>query len=277
MKTVTLPDGQLLPALGQGTWRMGESRTTRAVEIAALQLGLDLGLTLVDTAEMYGEGGAEKMVGQAIGGRRDEVFLVSKVYPHNASRQGTIAACERSLQRLDCERIDLYLLHWRGMHPLADTVAAFEQLKAQGKIGHWGVSNFGVQDMQELWTVEGGTRCAVNQVYYSASTRGVEFDLMPWLRERGLPLMAYSPVDQGALAAEPVFARIGRRHGASAAQAALAWVLGRPGVAAIPKAVHPDHVRENRAAADLVLTAEDLAEVDACFPPPDAAQGLAVT
>ena len=277
MHRVTLPDGTAVPALGLGTWRMGESAAgapSRATEVAAVRLALDLGYRLIDTAEMYGEGGAEHVVGAALagwiadGGRRDEVFVVSKVYPHNASRRGTLAACERSLTRLGLDRIDLYLLHWRGQHPLRDTVAAMDELVAQGRIGRWGVSNFDVDDMEELWRVPGGARCAANQVYYSASARGIEFDLLPWQRARGVATMAYCPIDQGRLARDPAFAAVGARHGVTAAQAALAWVLRQPDVIAIPKALRDAHLRDNLAAATLRLDADDLAAVDRAHVPP---------
>ncbi|MEZ5729006.1 MAG: aldo/keto reductase [Burkholderiaceae bacterium] len=275
-KTVELPDGEQVPALGLGTWRMGESRARRVAELAALRHALDRGVRLVDTAEMYGDGGAETIVGEAIAGRRDEVFLVGKVYPHNAGRRSAIAACERSLGRLGTDRIDLYLLHWRGAVPLAETVAAFEQLRADGKIRHWGVSNFDCDDMRELVSVPGGERCAADQVYYSASRRGVEFDLLPWLREHRMPSMAYCPLDEGALARDAALASIGSALGASAAQVAIAWLLSRPGVIAIPKAVRREHVDENLAAQALVLSAQDLATIDAAFSPPTRKVPLAI-
>ncbi len=268
MKSVTLPAGEAVPALGLGTWKMGASARSRAQEIAAVRLALDLGYRLIDTAEMYGEGGAEEVIGEAVAGRRDRVFLVSKVYPHNASRKGTLAACESSLKRLRTDRIDLYLLHWRGTVPLAETVDAFEQLKRAGKIRYWGVSNFDLDDMNELWAVEGGAHCAANQVYYSASRRGIEFDLLPWQRERGVPTMAYCPIDEGALAGSAPLAAIGKAHGATAAQIALAWVMSQPGVIAIPKAVKPEHLRQNFAAAIIELSADELARIDRHFPPP---------
>ena len=287
MRTVMLPDRTAVPALGLGTWRMGETAAgsrTRAAETEAVRLALEIGYRLVDTAEMYGEGGAEEAVGAALhawtaqpGCRREDLFIVSKVYPHNASRKGAIAACERSLARLGLECIDLYLLHWRGQHPLRDTVAAFEELQSAGRIRHWGVSNFDVADMQELWRLPAGAACATDQIYYSASERGIEFDLLPALRSRGVPAMAYCPIDQGALARDATFAQIGTRHGASAAQAALAWVLAQPGVIAIPKAVRESHLRENLAAAALTLSADDLAQVDAAFAPPTRKRRLAMT
>lgn len=276
MRTVRLPDGEEVPALGQGTWSMGESPAERAAEVRALRHGLDLGMTLIDTAEMYGEGGAEEVVGEAIRGRREEVFLVSKVYPHNASRAGAIAACERSLKRLGTDRIDLYLLHWRGRYPLAEMVAAFERLKHDGKIRHWGVSNLDADELEELWAVPDGSSCATDQVLYNLVRRGIEWDLLPWCRERGVPVMAYSPIEQGRLPTGGILAEIGRRHGRSAFQVALAWVLSRPGVIAIPKASRIEHVAANRKALDLVLQPEDLTALDRAFPPPARKQPLAM-
>ena len=275
---VTLRSGRQVPALGQGTWHMGEKKSEQAREIAALQQGLDLGMTLLDTAEMYGEGGAEEVVGAAIKGRREQAFIVSKVYPHNASLRGTIAACERSLARLAIERIDLYLLHWRGAHPLAETVAAFEQLKAAGKIGDWGVSNLDAGDMEELAVVRDGGQCAANQVLYNLAQRGIEWDLLPWCRARGVPVMAYCPVDQGGrmLRSAPL-QRVAGRHGTTAAQIALAWLVRQPGIIAIPKAVTPAHVRANAAAPDVVLDAADLALLDQAFKPPARKTPLAMT
>jgi len=270
MKTVRLPDGTEVPALGQGTWHMGERRLDRRAEVDALRLGLDLGMTLIDTAEMYGEGGAEEVVGEAIAGRpRESVFLVSKVYPHNATRRAMPAACERSLRRLRVDTIDLYLLHWRGSAPLAETVEAFEALRSQGKIRRWGVSNLDVSDLEELGE-EALARCATDQVLYNLSARGIEFDLLPFCRERGMPVMAYTPLGQaGEMLRDPTLAAIAARHGATPAQIALAWTLRDPGgVIAIPKASSPEHVRENAAAAAIALTPEDLAKLDAAFPPP---------
>ncbi len=282
-KTVMLPTGERVPSLGMGTWRMGEARRAHAAEVAALREGLQLGYRLIDTAEMYGEGGAERVVGEALAGaiaagelERDDVFVVSKVYPHNAGRRGAAAACERSLQRLGLERIDLYLLHWRGAHPLGETVEAFESLKAQGRIRHWGVSNFDVDDLCELAAVPGGAHCAANQVWYSAARRAPDYALLPWLRERGIALMAYSPIDQAALARHRALGAVGRRLGATAAQVALAWVLHHAGVIAIPKAATSAHLRENRAAASLALDAEALRAIDAAFPPPTAAMPIAI-
>jgi aldehyde reductase len=268
MKQVRLPSGELLPALGQGSWYMGEDRSARKDEIAALQLGLDLGLTLIDTAEMYAEGGAEQVVGEALAGRREQAFLVSKVYPHNASRQGAIAACERSLRRLKTDRIDLYLLHWRGSYPLAETVEAFAALQDAGKIRHWGVSNLDLADLQELWQVPGGSACAANQLLYNLGRRGIEWDLLPWLRQHGVATMAYSPIEQGRLLRHHGLRDFARRHGMTAAQVALAWLLAQDGVIAIPKSVTPARVRENAAARDIVLGVEQLAELDRLFAPP---------
>jgi diketogulonate reductase-like aldo/keto reductase len=265
--------GTQVPAIGQGTWYMGDDPACRAAEVAALQHGIEQGLTLIDTAEMYAEGGAEQVVGQAIAGRRDQVFLVSKVYPHNANRRGVAAACERSLQRLGCERIDLYLLHWRGQYPLEETVEAFERLIEQGKIGHWGVSNFDLDDLREL----NNPACATNQVLYNPAERGIEFDLLPWSREQRLPTMAYCPLAQaGRLLRHPVLAEVAERHGATPAQVSLAWVTRGEGVIAIPKAVSPEHVRLNAQAAELVLSAEDLRAIDQAFPAPTRKQRLAM-
>ncbi|NKI70692.1 aldo/keto reductase [Collimonas pratensis] len=279
MKTLLLPSGAAIPVLGQGTWYMGEDQAQRKREIEALQLGLDLGMTLIDTAEMYADGGAEQVVGAAIAGRRDEVFLVSKVYPHNADRRGMQAACERSLRRLGSDHIDLYLLHWPGSVPLAETLAAFESLKQAGKIRDFGVSNFDSAAMQEMSELPGGGQVAVNQVLYNLKRRGVEWDLLPWCRERAMPVMAYSPLESSAdeqrrLLGNPQLQAVARRHDASPAQIALAWLLQQEQVVVIPKAVNPVHVRENRAALDIVLTAQDLAELDQAFPPPRRAHPL---
>ena len=268
LPTVTLLSGVVVPALGLGTWHMGEDPRQASQEVEALRHGLDEGLTLIDTAEMYAEGGAEEIVGEAIAGRRDEVFLVSKVYPWNASREGTIAACERSLARMRTDRLDLYLLHWRGEHPLAGTVEAFETLREAGKIGAWGVSNFDLADMEELMEVPGGGNCVANQVLYNLSRRGVEYDLLPWCQHRGIAVMAYSPIEQGSLARNETLIHIAKAYQATPAQVALAFLLERDGVIAIPKSSHPQRVTENREAADLDLTDEDLDALDAAFPPP---------
>jgi diketogulonate reductase-like aldo/keto reductase len=265
---VKLPDGEAVPALGQGTWKMAEDRARRAEEVAALRLGIELGMTLVDTAEMYGEGRTEELVGEALAGLREKVFLVSKVYPHNAGRTGVAEACGRSLRRLKVDRLDLYLLHWPGSVPLAETVEGFEALKRAGKIRHWGVSNFDTGEMEELTGVPGGDACAVNQILYNLSRRGPEHDLMPWLAARGIPVMAYSPIEQVRLRSAGALGEIAKKHGASPYQVALAWVLRHPGVIAIPKAARAEHVRENRAALDIALDADDLAVIDIAFPPP---------
>jgi diketogulonate reductase-like aldo/keto reductase len=274
MRTTRLPSGETVPMLGQGTWYMGDDRRRRADEIAALRLGLDLGMTLIDTAEMYGNGAAEELVGDAIASRRDEAFLVSKVLPGNATRRGTIAACESSLQRLRTDRLDLYLLHWRGGTPLEETLGAFETLARAGKIRHFGVSNLDLADMEELWSLEGGAAAATNQVLYNLTRRGIEWDLLPSCRKRGVPIMAYSPIEQGRLLRRPELQAVAARHGATPAQAALAWVLRHDDVIAIPKAGDPRHVRENRAALDLSLTEQDLAALDRAFPPPAGSRSL---
>jgi diketogulonate reductase-like aldo/keto reductase len=268
VRAVKLPDGEAVPVLGQGTSRMGEDPGRRGAEVAALRRGLDLGLALIDTAEVYGEGGAEEVVGEAIAGRRDEVFLVSKVRPRNALSRDAVAACERSLRRLGTDRLDLYLLHGRGPRPLAETVAVFERLRHEGKIRHWGVSNLHPDEMEELWGVPDGRRCATDQVPYNVSRRGIEWDLLPWCRERGISVMAYSPLEQGRLPTGGVLGEVGRRHGRSPFQVVLAWVLTRPGVVAIPKAARPEHVEANAKALELALTPEDLAAIDRSFPPP---------
>ncbi|MBZ9754745.1 aldo/keto reductase [Mesorhizobium sp. ESP6-5] len=273
-RTTKLPSGEAVQVLGQGTWKMGEDARRRAGEVNALKLGLDLGMTLIDTAEMYASGGAEEVVAEAIAGRREELFLVSKVLPSNASRTGVPAACEKSLKRLRTDRIDLYLLHWPGSVPLAETVDAFEALKKAGKIRHWGVSNFDTDEMEELTGLRSGGNVQTNQVLYNLSRRGPEFDLAPWSRQRGIPLMAYSPVEQGALARNARLEAIAARHNATAAQIALAWVVAQPGVIAIPKASSQEHVRQNVAALDIKLTADDLADLDRAFPPPTRKRGL---
>jgi diketogulonate reductase-like aldo/keto reductase len=274
MRTTKLPSGEAIPVLGQGTWHMAEEPRRREDEIAALRCGLDLGMTLIDTAEMYADGAAEQLVGEAIAGRRDEVFLVSKVLPHNATSRGTIAACERSLRRLGTDRLDLYLLHWRGQVPLAETLEAFVALTRTGKIRHWGVSNFDVADMEEIERTSGGGAVATDQVLYNLTRRGIEYDLLPWCRKRGIPIMAYSPVEQGRLLNHPQLQDIAERHRATPAQVALAWVVRQDGLVAIPKAGTPAHVRENRAALDILLTDEDLAALDRVFPPPTGPQPL---
>jgi diketogulonate reductase-like aldo/keto reductase len=265
---VALPSGETVPALGQGTWRMAETASRRKQEIEALRLGVELGMTLVDTAEMYGEGAAEELIAEALAGERARLFLVSKVYPHNASRQGVVAACERSLRRLKTDWLDLYLLHWRGSVPLEETVAGFEELRRSGKVRHWGVSNFDTDDMEELLQVRGGENCAANQVLYNVTRRGPEFDLIPWMTKHRMPLMAYSPIEQGRLPRGGVLQRIGQKYGASPFQIALAWLLQKPDVIAIPKASSPDHVRDNHRALEIRLGPEDLDAIDAEFAPP---------
>jgi diketogulonate reductase-like aldo/keto reductase len=270
VRAIMLPSGEAIPALGQGTWAMGDHRKRRDAEVAALRLGLDLGMTLIDTAEMYADGGAEEVVGEAIVGRREDVFLVSKVLPHHATTRGTILACHASLKRLRAERLDLYLLHWRGRVPLAETLEAFETLTRSGDIRYWGVSNFDTDDMKELAALKGGAAVASNQVLYNLGRRGIELDLLPWCDERRIPIMAYSPIDQGRLLDHRGIDRIARRRDATTSQVALAWVLRQPGVVAIPKATDPEHVRQNRAALDIQLTPEELIELDREFPPPSA-------
>ncbi len=268
MKTVTLPDGERVPALGMGTWNMGDHPAARAEEIATLRLGLDLGLRLIDTAEMYGEGLSESLIGEAIAGRRDEVFLVSKVYPHHASREGVAAACERSLRRLGTDRIDLYLLHWRGSVPLEETVQGLQALQRSGKIRHYGVSNLDLSDMEELWRAPGGDQVATNQLLYNLTRRGIEWDLLPWLHERRVPVMAYSPIEQARLVRHPKLARFAQDAGMTPAQVALAWLLARDGIIAIPKTSHRERLRENVGALAHALSSEQLATLDGLFPPP---------
>ena len=274
LRQVQLPDGTSVPALGQGTWYMGESSYEAAAEVRALQAGIDAGLTLIDTAEMYAEGGAEEIVGQAIAGRRDEVFLVSKVLPFNASRRGTISACEASLYRMGTDYIDMYLLHWRGGYPLAETVQALETLVDQGKIGRWGVSNLDTDDMQELAGVSRGNAVQTNQVLYNLSRRGIEYDLLPWCQARNIATMAYSPMEQGRLLDEPALQAVAQRHGVTTAAVALAWVLRNPSVIAIPKTSSLVHLNNNLACLDLKLEPEDLQTLDAAFPPPTHKQAL---
>jgi diketogulonate reductase-like aldo/keto reductase len=265
---VRLPSGETVPQLGQGTWHMGENSRLRKEEVAALKLGLDLGLTLIDTAEMYGNGGAEEVVAEAVQGRRDECFIVSKVLPENSTKAGTIAACERSLKRLKTDRIDLYLLHWRGRPKLEETLAGFEALIASGAIRSWGVSNFDVDDMDELVALPGGAACGSNQLLYNLRRRGIEAGLLPWCREHDIPIMAYSPIEQGRLLRDRALTAVAIRHRATPAQIALAWVLRQKDMMVIPKATMLEHVRENRAALDIKLTEQDLGELNRAFPPP---------
>jgi diketogulonate reductase-like aldo/keto reductase len=266
--TLKLRGGEVVPRLGMGTWHMGEHALDRPREIAALRLGLDMAMNLIDTAEMYGEGGAESVVGEAIRGWREGVFVVTKFYPHHAARRKLIAACDNSLKQLGGETIDLYLLHWRGTVPLEETVDTLEELVREGKIQRWGVSNFDVADMEELVAVPGGDRVAANQVLYNLARRGIEYDLVPWCAQRDIPLMAYSPLDEGRLIRHPALTAVARRLGVDPGQVALAWLLRNPRVIAIPKASTPEHVGANRAAADILLDAEALAHLEQAFPPP---------
>ncbi|MGC5776746.1 aldo/keto reductase [Paenibacillus pabuli] len=272
-RTIQLHDGTTLPAIGQGTWYMGEKQSSRREEVQALRYGIERGMTVIDTAEMYAEGGAEEVTGEAIADCRDDVFLVSKVYPHHADRKRMIAACERSLSRLGTDRLDLYLLHWRGSIPLEETVKAMEQLKQSGKILRWGVSNLDTEDMQELWNIPGGQQCAVNQVLYHAASRGIEYELLPWLWERHVPVMAYCPLAQGGrlrqdLLEHPVIREIARDRGVSPSQIALSWVIRDGDVMAIPKAVQLDHVAENAAAMDVILSQDEVVRLNEAFPAP---------
>ena len=276
MKQVRIADGEFVPALGMGSWTIGDDRTRRGEEIATLQRGIELGMALIDTAEMYGDGASESLVGEAIRGRRDQVFLVSKVYPHNASRRGTAAACERSLKRLGVDCLDLYLLHWRGSVPLQETIEGFEALRAHGKIRHWGVSNLDTADMEELAGLPGGARVAANQVLYNLSRRGIEWDLLPWCQARKIPLMAYSPIEQARLLRQPGLRDLAAKHGVTPAQMALAWLLRQDGVIAIPKASTRQHLEENFAALTLTFDDATLAELDRLFPPPRHASPLEI-
>jgi len=270
IRTIVLPGGETIPALGIGTWNMGDKRQKRADEVAALQMAADLGMTVVDTAEMYGNGAAEELVAEALGDRRGKIFLVSKVLPQHATRRGTISACEASLRRLKTDRLDMYLLHWRGSVPLDETIEAFNILERDGKIRRWGVSNFDVDDMEELVALDkvAGARVATNQVLYNLTRRGIEHDLLPWCRARGVPVMAYSPLEQGRLVKHKALRVVAGRVRATPAQVALAWVLRQPGVIAIPKAGHVERVKENRGALDLDLAPDDLTELEAAFPSP---------
>ena len=268
VRTTKLPSGDILPILGQGTWHLGETPGHRKDEIAALRTGLDLGMTLIDTAEMYGDGAAEELAGEAMAGRRDEVFLVSKVLPENATRRGTIEACERSLCRLGTDRLDLYLLHWRGSHPLEETIEGFQSLLQTGKIRHWGVSNFDVADIDELVGLPDGSEVATDQVLYNLTRRGIEHVLLPWCQQRRMPIMAYSPIEQGRMLNHQELQKVAERHHATPAQVALAWVLRNECVIAIPRAGEPSHVRENRGAVDLRLTERDFEELERVFPKP---------
>lgn len=268
MKYVELPSGERVPALGQGTWHMGERASGREREVDAVRAGIDAGLNLIDTAEMYGNGGAERIVGEAIRDLRDQVFLVSKVFPHNASRTGVRAACEASLERLGTDRLDLYLLHWRGGSNLQEVVAGFEELRREGLIRHWGVSNFDETDLTDLWEVPGGKHCSTNQILYHLGQRAIESDPLPWMRKRGIPMMAYCPLGQGQLLQEPALREFSARNGITQAQTALAWLLSRQDVIAIPKTSLTERQAENRAAGEMTLERDQLAELDTLFPPP---------
>jgi diketogulonate reductase-like aldo/keto reductase len=267
VRRTPLPSGEAIPVLGMGTWRLGEDPHRREAELAALRLGLDLGATLIDTAEMYGDGAAERLVGDAIEGRREEVFLVSKVLPSNATRRGMATACDRSLRRLRTDRLDMYLLHWRGYVPLEETLDGFAALLEAGRIRYWGVSNFDIGDIEELISLPGGDAVSTDQVLYNLIRRGIEWDLLPWCRENGVVVMAYSPIEQGRLLRHPALAAIADRHHATPAQVALARVIREDGVVAIPRSGTPEHVLEDRGALDLQLTEQDLAELDRAFPP----------
>ena len=278
MKTVQLPDGPAerdVPALGQGTWGMGESKNAHADEVAALRLGIDLGMTLIDTAEIYGDGGSEKVVADAIEGQRDRVFVVTKVSPRNASRTGLPKACERSLKRLRIDAIDLYLLHWPSNTPLAETVEAFEQLRSAGKIRRWSVPNFDVEDMKELLAIGNGSACSANQVLHHVGERAIESDLLLWSQKHKIPIMAYSPVGRGRrLLNNATLKKIAERQNATPAQIVIAWVLRQPDVIAIPKASNKTHVRDNAQSVDIQLTDQDFADIDREFPPPKSKQPL---
>ena len=273
-RTVTLPSGDPMPVFGLGTWRMGESRKQKADEVAIIREAVDLGVKLIDTAEMYGDGGAEEAIAEAIAGRRDGLFIVSKVYPHNASRKGVVAACERSLKRLRTGQLDLYLLHWPGQYPIAETLEAFMKLKEAGKIRNYGVSNFDEDNLEEAWAVPGGKEIASNQLLYNLSRRGIEWDVLPWLRERGIPTMAYSPLEQARLLSDRRLIAFGQKHGMTPAQAALRWLLAQKDMIVIPKTTRPQRLKENIAALDEALTDEQIAELDSLFPPPSGKRPL---
>mgnify|MGYP002784420237 CR=1 FL=1 len=276
MQTLNLLSGQTIPVLGMGTWQMGENDHDRQSEIAALRYGLDLGLSLIDTAEMYGEGGAEEVIAEAIAQRRSEVFLVSKVYPHNASKRGAIAACEQSLKRLKTDYLDLYLLHWRGSVPLAETFEAFQTLQESGKIRSYGVSNFDVEDMEEATQVNGGNAITTNQVLYNLMRRGIEWNLLPWCRQRMIPIMAYSPIEQGRLLNHRSLQAIAKARGVTTAQVAIAWLLHQEEIIVIPKSSRIEHIKQNFAALDLTLNADELATLNTAFPPPTKPMPLAM-
>ena len=276
MKTVTIAPGEDIPALGQGTWYMGDHASNRSDEIAALRRGVELGLSVIDTAEMYGSGRSEQVVGEAIAPMRDEIFLVSKVLPHNASFEGTLDACEQSLRRLKTDHLDLYLLHWPGPHPLEETIEAFENLQQSGKIRYWGVSNFDSFDMEELRALPGGNKVATNQVLYNLTRRGIEWDLLPQCADKHMPVMAYSPIEQARLLRNRSLQQLAGDLNLTTAQLALAWVLRRPGILAIPKAGHVHHVEENARAATIELSEETLSKLDDLFPAPTGPSSLEI-
>jgi diketogulonate reductase-like aldo/keto reductase len=274
LRHTTLRSGEVVPVLGQGTWGLAEGKHPWEQELVALRVGLDLGMTLIDTAEMYADGEAERLIGEAIKGRRDDVFLVDKVLPKNATRQGTVLACEQSLRRLGTDSIDLYLLHWREHIPLQETVAGFTQLAEDGKIENWGVSNFDIADMEELQNISKGQDVATDQVLYNLIRRGIEFDLLPWCHQRDIPIMAYSPIEQGRLLDNPTLVDIAVEHSATPAQIALAWVLRHDKTIAIPRSGTVEHVKDNRRALEIRLTREELEQLDVVFPPPTGPQPL---
>jgi diketogulonate reductase-like aldo/keto reductase len=276
MRMTKLPSGESAPVLGQGTWGMGEKPENKATEIDAIRFALDLHMSVIDTAEMYGNGASEELVGKAITGRRSKAFVVSKILPQHATREGTIAACERSLRRLATDRIDLYLLHWRGQVPLQETLEAFDDLVRTGKIRYWGVSNFDVSEMEQLAGLSNGGAVTTDQVLYNLMRRGIEYDLLPWCDKRNIPVMAYSPFEQGRLLDRPVLKHIADEYVATPAQIALAWVLRRDRIIAVPKAASPGHVKANRIALDIPLSNDDFAELDRAFPPPTEKRPLEV-
>lgn len=273
MKKITIA-GQEILALGQGTWNMGDHSDKRKSEMDALRFGVDNGLILIDTAEMYGNGRSESLVGEAIKGIRDKVVLVSKVLPSNASLTGTIKACEQSLKRLQTDYLDLYLLHWQGHHPFEETIESFEKLVSDGKIKYWGVSNLDVSEMQYIQTIKNGHHCNTDQVLYNLTRRGIEYDLLPWAQKSDISIMAYSPIEQNRLLEENVVVEVANKHQATPAQIALAWILQNEGIIPIPKASTIAHVEENLGCFDIQLTEQDNELLNNVFPPPHSKQGL---
>lgn len=269
MRYTRLPSGEQVPVLGLGTWHMGERPENRQNELDAIRSAVDSGMNVIDTAEMYGDGAAEELIGQALRGRRTDAFIVSKVLPHHATRRGTLNACENSLRRLGTDYVDMYLLHWPGAVPLEETLEAFDALLRAGKIRYWGVSNFDTADMEELLALRGGEAVAANQVLYNLTRRGIEFDLLPWCRQRTLPVMAYSPLEQGRLLGDPELLRLAADYGATPAQIALRWVLRNDATIALPKAGTPGHVGQLGKALDIPLSPQDMAALDRAFPPPE--------